>query len=257
MLFVKLSEKLLNDAVKYLDQIIDPVEKAKIICNLLPHVEKFEKNKTSTILDSIEPTKLEEIPVSMPKQKEDTNFVPEEEKTEVQKAPEPVTVSIEEEPVIEEANKEEDVVIPENGTEEEIIKALVKKYGTLTLEEASKNEEAAMFKKYFGIINQLCKTILTHYNGKKTPAEVKTMVMDYLGECTNVKSDNVLKEMSVQEFFKFYSYAKFLNDIYNYDEATLAKALKELRIDLKMVKINQHNCIALHAILVSLANKAA
>lgn len=233
MLFVKLSEKLFNDAVKYLDQIIDPVEKAKIIAMLLPNI----------------PDTMEYI--------KDTNSVPEEEKTEVQKAPEPVTVSIEEEPVVEEANKEEDVVIPENGTEEEIIKALVKKYGTLTLEEASKNEEAAMFKKYFGIINQLCKTILTHYNGKKTPAEVKTMVMDYLGECTNVKSDNVLKEMSVQEFFKFYGYAKFLNDIYSYDEATLAKALKELRIDLKMVKINQHNCIALHAILISLANKAA
>lgn len=233
MLFVKLSEKLLNDAVKYLDQIIDPVEKAKIIAMLLPNIP-----------DTMEYT-------------EDTNSVPEEEKTEVQKAPEPVTVSIEEEPIVEEVNKEEDVVIPENGTEEEIIKALVKKYGTLTLEEASKNEEAAMFKKYFGIINQLCKTILTHYNGKKTPAEVKTMVMDYLGECTNVKSDNVLKEMSVQEFFKFYGYAKFLNDIYSYDEATLAKALKELRIDLKMVKINQHNCIALHAILISLANKAA
>lgn len=229
---MKLSEKLLQEALKNIDLIVDPIEKVNAISKIINYVSVHDCELTvsettkphTAVKTEIEPIRLEV-------------------KTPAATVSEPSS-----------ADAPIDIPMPKDNEtleEAELRRNLIaEKYGSLTITEAFANPDIVQYlKPEIEGIKSLKKMIQSHFP-KLTPSEIEETLKYYMLEPVPEISD--YEKIPLNKFLmSFFPYAKDLYVIYQYTEAQVIDAVNAVSNGLysnqgmKAVKVSNIKAIIL------------
>lgn len=215
-----LYSKLCSDAVKHIDMIIDPVEKVKAIASILPFIDKTVSTEVADDKEAIRTAVQAQVAKEMQKLEAEQNEV--EVKPE---APEPVKA---------EESKSDEIVLKDNETPEETQKRLalvVKKFGTMTLQDIYGSEDYKYVEKEFGAISEFKKKMAQFFKDNNLDVDPDAMLNYYMSlvDEENEELYNNPLIMTVKDFIeKFYPFVMSLSVIYSFDNQTITKVFNTM-----------------------------